>query len=524
VHDVIVVGSGPAGFAAATLSRGADVLVVDPGFAPAPRDGDHGISLLEAKRRGDVDVRTVIGASYESLQNLYGEYLSPKLKGPLMRFVTEGVERWTPLRSASVTARLSLARGGLANAWGAGAFRYDQRELRHFPFPAADLDRHYRALIEHIGVTGADDDLSDTFGSSDGHLPPPELNQAGLDLFARYAQNRAWLQRRGLRAGLPRLALLTREHRGRSAYQQDGMEFFRPHAASIFNPGHALLELVAQGRVAYRPGIVVDRFMCESERVVVYGRQVSDGSPITLHARRLALAAGALNTGRIVLASAKDQRRRLPFRDNLISFVPLVDPARLGASHDPNCLPAQAVLVLESERADPIQMTFYGVNATLWGDVAFDFPLPAPFLPAAVRALLPALRIVQIFYPDTGDPVGGCRLADDGALELDYQPMARGEVEAKIIRLMRRMGYLGLARLCKYPPPGSCYHFAGTVPMRRDPGHFETAPSGALFGAPGVFVLDAATFPALPSKNLTLTIMANSRRIAEPLLGARGPT
>ena len=46
----------------------------------------------------------------------------------------------------------------------------------------------------------------------------------------------------------------------------------------------------------------------------------------------------------------------------------------------------------------------------------------------------------------------------------------------------------------------------------------EAGPTGALFGAPGVFVLDAATFPALPSKNLTLTIMDNSRRIAERLL------
>lgn len=523
MHDVIVVGSGPAGFAAAALSQGTDVLVVDPGFAPAARDADEGISLLEAKRRGDVDVHSVIGDRYESLHNLHAEYLSPKLKGPLMRFVTEGVERWTPLRSESVAAQISLARGGLANAWGAGAFRYDQRELRHFPFPAADLDRHYRALVEHIGVTGTDDDLSETFGSSEGHLPPPALNQAGLDLFARYARNRAWLQRQGLRVGLPRLALLTREHRGRAAYQQDGMEFFRPHGASIFNPGNALMELVAQGRVAYRPGIVVDRFECESEGVAVHGRLVADGSPITLRARRVALAAGALNSARIVLASAGEHHRRLPFRDNLISFVPLFDPARLGASHDPNCLPAQAVLVLQTERADPIQMTFYGVNATLWGDVAFDLPLPAPFLPAAVRAFLPALRVVQVFYPDTGEPVGGCRLAEDGALELDYRAMPRGEVEAKVIRLMRRMGYLGLARLCKYPVPGSCYHFAGTLPMRRDPGPFETAPSGALFGAPGVFVLDAATFPVLPSKNLTLTIMANSRRIAEALFGARGP-
>jgi choline dehydrogenase-like flavoprotein len=515
VHDLIIVGSGPAGFAAAMANPGQDVLVVDPGFAPAPSTETDGASLLEAKRTGAVLADSVLGAGYESLHNLHGEYLSPKLKGPLMRFITRGAEEWTPVRSSSFFARLSLARGGLANAWGAGAFRYNPQELAHFPFAVGELAPHYRELIEYIGVTGSSDDLEDTFGSAEGHLPAPEPNQAGRDLFARYARQRGWLNRQGLRVGRPRLALLSREHRGRPAYRHDGMEFFRPHDVSIFNPGQAVLKLAESGRVAYRPGIVVERFEADAAGVSVYGREVAGGAPVKLGARRLALAAGALNSARIVLASAHDHTSRLPVRDTLLSFVPLLDPRRIGAPHDENCLPAQAVLVLDGpDPREAVQMTFYGLNATLWGDVAFDLPLPAPSLPAAVRALLPALRILQIFYPDTGPPVGHCRLASDGALEIDYAAPPRGSLERRAIRLMRRLGYFGHGSLCKYPPPGSCFHYAGTLPMRRDPGANETAPDGTLSGCPRVFVVDAAIFPELPSKNLTLTIMANSRRIA----------
>ena len=515
MHDLLIVGSGPAGYAAALANPGRDVMVVDPGFSPRSVEWEEGSSLLRSKRSGTIEPEHVIGPGFESLHNLHGDFLSPKLKGPLMRFVIDGAEVWTPVRSSSFQPRLSLARGGLANAWGAGAFRFNAQELARFPIAPRDLEPHYRALIGHIGVTGASGDLDDTFGSVDGHLPAPEPNVAGADLLSRYARHRAWLVRRGLRIGIPRLALLSRAHEGRPAYRHDGLEFFRPHDSSIFNPGRALLRLVESGQVAYRPGIVVERFEPDAAGVNVYGREVPGGAPVTLRARRLALAAGALNSARIVLASARDNTSRLPVRDNLLSFVPLLDPRRIGEPHDENCLPAQAVLVLGEPGREAIQMTFYGLNSTLWGDIAFDLPLPAPFLPAAVRALVPALRILQIFYPDIGPAAGHCSLASDGALEIDYAPPRRGEVERTMLRLLRRLGYVGHPSLCKYPAPGSCFHYAGTLPMRREPGAHETTPSGALAGAPRVFVLDAATFPELPSKNLTLTIMANSRRIAE---------
>lgn len=515
MHDLIIVGSGPAGYAAAMMNPGQDVLVVDPGFEPGRSPGSAGVSLLEAKRRGEVRMEEVLGQAYESLHNVHGEYLSPKLKGPLMRFVSGGADVWTPVRSKSFFPLLSLARGGLANAWGAGAFRYTAEELAAFPFSPEELTPHYRALIEHIGVTGAKDDLENTFGACDGHLPAAEPNVAGRDLLARYARHRSWMHRRGVRIGLPRLALLSRGHDGRPAYRHDGQEFFRPHDGSIFNPGQSLLRLVESGQVRYRPGVVAERFEVGQKSVTVYGREVPSGSPITLIARRLALAAGALNSARIVLASARDHRARLPVRDNLLSFVPLLDPRRIGDPHDENCLPAQAVVVLaEGSLREAVQMTFYGLNTTLWGDVAFDFPVPAPFLPSTIRALLPALRVLQVFYPDLGPPVGHCSLGTDGALEIDYRAPARGVLERRLLRLMRRLGYFGHPALCKYPPAGSCFHYAGTLPMRREPGPYETAPNGALATTSRVYVLDAAIFPELPSKNLTLTIMANSRRIA----------
>ena len=63
---------------------------------------------------------------------------------------------------------------GLANVWGAGCYRFDDRELCDFPIEAADLRPYYDQLTEHIGITGTDDDLTRYFGAATGCLPPHE--------------------------------------------------------------------------------------------------------------------------------------------------------------------------------------------------------------------------------------------------------------------------------------------------------------------------------------------------------------
>ena len=64
-------------------------------------------------------------------------------------------------------------------------------------------------------------------------------------------------------------------------------------------------------------------------------------------------------------------------------------------------------------------------------------------------------------------------------------------------------------------------HLAGTARMGTDPETSVCAPSGRLHEVDNVYVVDASTFPTFPGFNPTLTIMANSLRIARGL--ADGP-
>ena len=108
------------------------------------------------------------------------------------------------------------------------------------------------------------------------------------------------------------------------------------------------------------------------------------------------------------------------------------------------------------------------------------------------------------------------RLKQDGSLEIRYKRERDSVIEGHLVRAMRSLGYLGSLRVASFPGPGNSIHYAGTLPMRERPYRkYETDRSGLLFASKRVHVADAATFPVLPSKNLTFTIMANAMRVAQ---------
>jgi choline dehydrogenase-like flavoprotein len=515
--NVIIVGSGAAGVAAAYALRKHGVLMVDVG-ATAPASALDGNFYALKKSPGAVDLfRALIGDEFESLHNIFYPYRTPKLKAPGMKFIVERAARLAPVQCDGFEATQSFAAGGLGNAWGAGLYRATDRDLKGFPIAARDLEPYYDALTEKIGVSGADDDLGRYFGPTRGLLPPLKLDRNGDALLRRYARRRGALQSNGLYLGRPRLAVLTRIHDRRPAYDYDALEFFRAGNPAVYTPALTLKEMIARGEIVYAPGLLVERYGEERDGVRVVARVLPGGGRREFTARRLILAAGALGTSKIALASNDDRATRLPLLDNAVSYMPLIDPWRLGAALEREFFPAAMLNAVYDGPCwpEPIQMTLYGASGTLRSDFLFDFPLPARDAIAAAKYLTPALVIAQLFYPDAPAPANYLRLTPAGALEIAYERKKLGALEPRLLGLFRRLGYFGVARMCRYLAPGSSFHYAGALPMRRLPrGRYETDAGGRLAGTRGVYIADAANFPTLPSKNHSFTMMANAMRIA----------
>jgi len=215
--DLIVVGSGPGATFAAYGARGRRMLVLDVGHDAPPCPELTG-NAYELRSREEDLFRSLIGERFESLRNLWKRPISLKLKSPYMSYIVRDWERETPVVSESFQGAISLAKGGLANAWGAGVFRFTDRDLAGFPLTAADLRPYYDELTAHIGISGANDDLAAYFERDEGLLPPLRLSNFFAELMENYIRLQPLFRREKTALGRARLAVLTQPRNGRAAY------------------------------------------------------------------------------------------------------------------------------------------------------------------------------------------------------------------------------------------------------------------------------------------------------------------
>jgi choline dehydrogenase len=79
-----------------------------------------------------------------------------------------------------------------------------------------------------------------------------------------------------------------------------------------------------------------------------------------------------------------------------------------------------------------------------------------------------------------------------------------------LLRRERALDFF-VRRLCD-----SGYHPCGTVPMGTRPGlDAAVDPHGRLFGAQGLYVVDASLIPTIPSSNIHLPTLMIAERMAE---------
>ncbi len=179
-----------------------------PAAMPRSVPNSAATSTISANTRDDLFPH-LIGERFESLHNLANPPISLKLKSPYMSYIARDWPRATPVDSDGFEGAIGLAKGGLANAWGAGVYRFTERDLAGFPVTAAELRPFYDELTAHIGISGANDDLAPYFERDDA----PAAAVAPLRFLRRHAPtlpapSAPLFQRERVAFGRPRLAVL----------------------------------------------------------------------------------------------------------------------------------------------------------------------------------------------------------------------------------------------------------------------------------------------------------------------------
>jgi choline dehydrogenase-like flavoprotein len=518
--DHVIVGSGPAGVAAARQLENSNTCIVDVAQEPTSVFAHASLAQAVSSGSGGEGGGALLGAQWETMANLADPLrYHPKLRASALRHVMQG-EAFDVIGASGqllVRGRGSFAAGGMANAWGAQLLRYTQEDLAEagdWPIEAADLAPYYTELEAHIGISGAIDDMHAFLGDTDNLQPPVQMVPASRHLLERYASTHKNVGSNGLRLGRPRLAVLTQPHLGRPAHDFGETEFFAPAGAGIYNPLHTLTELRQHGKIHYWSGHKLVSYSEQVDCVELELEVVKTQARIRIRTRHLMLGCGTVQTSRLVLLNKQQPGRTLPFVDHPPTLLPIFFPARLGAALPSQSYPIQLIGTMQSLGKRDM-MSFYYPGGMLWSDLLPDIPLPLNAARAVLAAMMGGMLVAQIW--EASKPAPGNRLSVDGEgnITIRYPERQQYSKLPVLLASLRRLGGFTLQRLASAPPPSWGFHHAATLPMRADPQAFETHIDGRLWDSQRVRVIDGSVLPSLPAKNHSLTIMANAARIAQ---------
>jgi choline dehydrogenase-like flavoprotein len=195
-----------------------------------------------------------------------------------------------PLEIHGCSLYRSFAAGGFSNVWGAVIGRIPASELEDWPIGASEIAPHYDAVHELVrGSVG----------------PDPHPSSQARTMHANLSAHRKELADEGISFDYAQLAVRTKDENGLRACRYCGLCLFGCPYDSRYVAASTLDTLVQRGLVTYLPGVMVDRLSPADGRIRIDARSLRNGGPLTFSGHGVFLAAGLLETARIILGSLR---------------------------------------------------------------------------------------------------------------------------------------------------------------------------------------------------------------------------
>jgi len=527
-----VIGSGPSGvhFALTALQNGHTVEMIDVGIE-SPEPVNPSDTFNQLKSNLDDPASYFLGSQNQGVllpgkqEEFYGI-------PPSKAYALEGIPQHE-VDTHDFDPMYSFARGGLAQMWTGGSYPFNNDELAPYPFNYNDIAPSYKRVAERIGINGLNDDLASIVPMHDNIQSPLKFDHHSALLMSRYENNREYFQKKlGCHMGRARQAVLSKDLGSRKACQYLGRCLWGCPTGSIYTPTATLKECMQYPTFTYQPDRYVTHFEYNDKDHIetVVTESTKDGQIEKVPVDRLILAGGTLGTSKIVLQSVYRKTGEViklqGLMDNRQILVPFLNLRMIGRPYEANTYQYnQLAMELENESPEEtIHCLVTTLKTAMIHPVLEKFPLDLRTSLFLYRYIHAALGVVNVNFHDTRRE--GSYLTLDvrsnnknPKLVIQYTPPE--EEPDRIATMLKRIKKILWRLGCVVPPGmvftrpmGASVHYAGTLPMVKNKEPWTVSEDCVSHDFDNLTIADGSSFPSLPAKNITFTLMANATRVA----------
>lgn len=537
MKKILVVGSGASGvhFALTALKKGHYVTMLDAGHPRTPAV-NPGETFNDLKKNLEDPVRYYLGDAFEAvvLPGSRREYYTKPYAFPPTKNDVFALPAGFGVEANGFEPLFSFAQGGLAEAWTAGVYPFNDAELRQFPFSYDEIEPSYNRVAERIGIGAANDDLARFIPFHDHLNQPLRLDENSQHLWNDYQKHKDYF-RQQLHAylGRSRVATLSRDQGARKACSYCGRCLWGCPNQSLYTPSITLEECMGYSNFRYVPNTLVSHFEYNaSHRVTgLIAHKQGEASTQQFDADDYVLAAGTLCSSKILIDSVWRQTGQIikltGLMDNRQILIPFINLKLLGKRYNPqNYQYHQLAIGIETAKPEEYahgQITT--LKTALLHPIIYNVPIDLRASLAIFRNLRAALGMVNLNLHDWRREENYVTLSPDPStghskLVIRYEPPSdeQQHIRAMVDRIKKFLWKLGCVvppMMTHVRPMGSSVHYAGTLPMSSAPVAWTSSKNCQSHDFENLYLADGSTFPFLPSKNITFTLMANAVRVAD---------
>lgn len=475
--------------------------------------GPSGVALATELEKENISFKLVTPGSLNDI-SMEDRFVKPDASNALWKFNNSSKFDFKINESQGKTfvSFNALSAGGLSNRWGGGISKLVASDIGISSETMAEIESFYPKAYDESGVYFEGGDALDDYL---GVFPKAKK----LLNFSPNLKIKS-LPKTGVTFGRTRQAIFT-EHKPekfRQACINCGGCSIHCKTNSIYNSKFTLIEQIAAQKILSNSMVKKIEYENGYYSVLI----ISDNRPLRIKTAKLVLAAGSIQTSKLIVGlSSTETQKNSPQSFNLVNnplmrFAVFNPRARKLKGHYPAGQVVGRVKV--SENQNVMISLVDGVNIP-----TSDLLGIVPKGGNVTRIILDVLKRYMVFglafFPSDFAKNKMTWQDQDYHIESSFTETfgkTKRRISWQLFWIFIRNGFIFVPFLASVMQPGRDAHLGGGLPMDGD-GDFACNKDCEVVGYPNLFVIDGSWVPRMSEKPITLTLMANAKRVANIL-------